>query len=592
MSDLGAFQPTVTVRDPNNRELSDDAGGTRIEYSNDNDSKNWDSEDGDSDDSLTCEYDSTWDECDKNQADTRKSRKKKNVYHYWSTGRNRSAALDMQTYRHGYPGLVEPAPCQVVIQHPNLQFYKNELPSEPDNVHIEEFHKDWVGDYRKLERVHTYIQWLFPLQEDGMNFQAYTLTKDEIKAFIADDAARNRLRKSYELMLDFYGIALVNPETGEVERAENWKQRFHNLNRNTHNSLRITRILKCLGTLGFEHYQAPLVRFFLKETLENGELENVKRSALDYFLFSVLDKAQRRELVREAFTMFQKSRGSRKSRGTERFLWCPKRVQKRFLRELRGEKTDRSRDGPGSPSCAARPTSKGTCCEAERKDSKLEDVKVDSSDAEIQAQNSAREENQNKSANILSDKTDNTSDTERDGETEQADTEAAGSAVEAQGSINDKQEAESAVVKDSSVSEFAKDKQGHSHVATGNEPSSEDSKNVQEQANQEVRPAGVPIDPSNMDKAETVDTEKLSTKDDNNAARSLFSSTLVVSNEENQTRVQTDLMLNTVNDIEKDKPDKLQARESNEVSEDLHIRTVKSEGPREDQGSDDSCTPL
>lgn len=32
-------------------------------------------------------------------------------------------------------------------------------------------------------------------------------------------------------MLDFYGIRLADEKTGKVERAENWKQRFNNLNR-------------------------------------------------------------------------------------------------------------------------------------------------------------------------------------------------------------------------------------------------------------------------------------------------------------------------------------------------------------------------
>lgn len=40
-----------------------------------------------------------------------------------------------------------------------------------------------------------------------------------------------RFIKAYELMLGFYGIILANRETGEVERAENWEERFHNLDR-------------------------------------------------------------------------------------------------------------------------------------------------------------------------------------------------------------------------------------------------------------------------------------------------------------------------------------------------------------------------
>lgn len=88
-----------------------------------------------------------------------------------------------------------------------------------------------------------------------------------------------------------------------------------------HNNLRITRILKSLGELGFEHYQAPLVRFFLEETLVKKTLSSVKRSVLDYFLFAVLDKRKRQELVRFAYLHFEPK---------DKFVWCPRKIQKQF----------------------------------------------------------------------------------------------------------------------------------------------------------------------------------------------------------------------------------------------------------------------
>lgn len=41
----------------------------------------------------------------------------------------------------------------------------------------------------------------------------------------------DRFIRAYKLMLGFYGINLVNEETGELVRAENWHERFENLNR-------------------------------------------------------------------------------------------------------------------------------------------------------------------------------------------------------------------------------------------------------------------------------------------------------------------------------------------------------------------------
>lgn len=51
------------------------------------------------------------------------------------------------------------------------------------------------------------------------------------QAFKNNEDAKKRLVEAYELMLGFYGIRLVNKETGEVKRAENWKERFGNLER-------------------------------------------------------------------------------------------------------------------------------------------------------------------------------------------------------------------------------------------------------------------------------------------------------------------------------------------------------------------------
>lgn len=52
-------------------------------------------------------------------------------------------------------------------------------------------------------------------------FQAFRKSKEVMDRFV----------RAYKLMLGFYGINLVNEETGELERAENWRERFDNLNR-------------------------------------------------------------------------------------------------------------------------------------------------------------------------------------------------------------------------------------------------------------------------------------------------------------------------------------------------------------------------
>ncbi|XP_041837547.1 opioid growth factor receptor-like [Melanotaenia boesemani] len=270
---------------------------------------------------FCCAYDSTWESEDQDPIRTVRRTRHSAGFRNERFRRFENAAKDMQNYRHDYPGQnkkqYQRNPAS--DRKPNLSFYTGETHSLPDGVFIRDFHKKWHGDYDSLERVHTFIQWLFPLQEPGVNYEASTLTKEEIKEFCENPTAQSNLLKSYKLMLDFYGIELVNETTGDVKRAKNWRERFDNLNSHTHNNLRITRILKCLGTLGYPHYQAPLVHFFLEETLVHRELPKVKESVLNYFVFAVLNKSERKDLIQFAYKHYFPR---------EEFVWCPRRIQK------------------------------------------------------------------------------------------------------------------------------------------------------------------------------------------------------------------------------------------------------------------------
>ena len=84
---------------------------------------------------------------------------------------------------------------------------------------------------------------------------------------------------SYDLMLDFYGIKLKDPLTGELERAKNYKLRYyHSILNSYHNHLRISRILSCLNVTGFRSHAIKLVEFLLRE-IEGNKRE--KEEGLD-----------------------------------------------------------------------------------------------------------------------------------------------------------------------------------------------------------------------------------------------------------------------------------------------------------------------
>jgi hypothetical protein len=109
---------------------------------------------------------------------------------------------------------------------------------------------NWPDD--RLEDVHDFIQWLFPLPEPSpVNPAAPLLTPDAIAAFHLRAELRDRLRASLERMLRFYGFALQNgpkvvPAENFRRRAANWLRPFN------HNHLRITRILKCCALVGLD----------------------------------------------------------------------------------------------------------------------------------------------------------------------------------------------------------------------------------------------------------------------------------------------------------------------------------------------------
>ena len=117
-----------------------------------------------------------------------------------------------------------------------------------------------------------------------MNYLSKKLSLVEKDLFNKDEKIKKRVLLSYKMMLDFYGLTLVDEETGQVERADNYKSRYANLVNSSHNWLRITRILKSLGDLGFKNFKSPLLLHFCKEIIENNELTDCCESLMNFWL--------------------------------------------------------------------------------------------------------------------------------------------------------------------------------------------------------------------------------------------------------------------------------------------------------------------
>jgi hypothetical protein len=141
-----------------------------------------------------------------------------------------------------------------------LRFYRLEGPDARGRM----LSDIWTWDAARLEGVHDFIQWLFPLPEpSAFNPQAPILTPETVAAFRTDVELRQRLLRSLTLMLDFYGLALaagpgdaprIEPAADFAAKRRGW------LHAGDHNHLRLTRILTSLRLLGLEDHSRALYR--------------------------------------------------------------------------------------------------------------------------------------------------------------------------------------------------------------------------------------------------------------------------------------------------------------------------------------------
>ena len=175
-----------------------------------------------------------------------------------------SIPKSVQDFLDGYPGLVDdPA------RRKNFEFHSNDIRSILDDITIQEIHERLLAftshvmrsliifsvdglvimmDWRKNMDIYSgcrctpscrgirAFQLLglsrFPIREHGSNNDSQPLQTHEIKSMKADPIILERVIKSYQLMLDFFGMHLVSKETGLVGRAlppRDFAPRYYNL---------------------------------------------------------------------------------------------------------------------------------------------------------------------------------------------------------------------------------------------------------------------------------------------------------------------------------------------------------------------------
>lgn len=100
-----------------------------------------------------------------------------------------------------------------------------------------------------LEQTHDFIQWLFPTNElSRASLHAPLVDARTRHAFMTDDLLRQHMRVALARMMRFLGLRF---DGQHLTKAANWRERKPDwFTSHSHNSLRITRILKSMTFLG------------------------------------------------------------------------------------------------------------------------------------------------------------------------------------------------------------------------------------------------------------------------------------------------------------------------------------------------------
>jgi hypothetical protein len=106
-----------------------------------------------------------------------------------------------------------------------------------------------------------------------------------------------RVKRSYALMLDFYGARMVDWNTGELARTRNYEACFGNLNARFHNYLRITRVLKWLGEMNLEHLKLGFLVFFANEAIFRKTIPRAAQSLESFWLATLKQDAELEAVV-------------------------------------------------------------------------------------------------------------------------------------------------------------------------------------------------------------------------------------------------------------------------------------------------------
>lgn len=158
----------------------------------------------------------------------------------------------------------------------------------------------WNANDDVLESEHQYIQWLFPNRESSQfNPYAKPLQFEELQLMRQDQEIQSWMIQFYRMMLHFYGFSLIDEQSGQLDLdADRYEQRFEHLSTSRHNWYRITRILKCLGDMGYERFKNKWLWLIMMQMIQHDRLTALAKPMIDYWLPTLRNRAYRQRYTR------------------------------------------------------------------------------------------------------------------------------------------------------------------------------------------------------------------------------------------------------------------------------------------------------
>ncbi|KAJ9095366.1 hypothetical protein QFC19_007610 [Naganishia cerealis] len=147
---------------------------------------------------------------------------------------------------------------------------------------------------------------LYPIRAQGVNPSAQPLEAHEITSLLHNGPKiHESLLDSYQIWLKFLGIQLLSAQTGLLSRAKSgFDVRTRNFRQNSHNLLRVSRIMQWLSEFEMEYHSESFLLFLLAERKaygwtisSSGRASAFADSMMRYYMWCFRD-ADRRARIR------------------------------------------------------------------------------------------------------------------------------------------------------------------------------------------------------------------------------------------------------------------------------------------------------